>query len=143
MKALLLFLLIIIPSVAFSEEEIVFSEPGILYIELQKGIVCQSRFSLLTEKVVLLEDMIKKFEEDESISTKQIETLSKKIVTLWDLQLVQDSTITELTKLVQTQKEGYEKIIKMQKPSFFQKLKNNALMMGTGFILGVLVTVVP
>lgn len=138
---ILIFLFILIPSIAFAEQEIVFTTPDTLYTAVQRGSICQKQFSLQTEKLQVVESLVLTLEKENSVYVEQITILDKKIGGLTSFITKQDSTILDLTNLLQTQKEGYEDLINLQKPTFLQKLKDSTLMVGIGFILGVVATI--
>lgn len=139
MKKLILFL-ILFPSIVFAESEITFTAPGTLYTEVQKGISCQKQFILQAEKLQIAEDIVLNLEKENAASIEQLEIFNKKINALSELKNKQDSSIGDLTNLLQTQKEGYEKIIKNSQPSFWGKVKNNTLWASIGFIAGTVTT---
>lgn len=139
---ILIFLCILFPSIVFAESEITFIAPDVLYIEVQKGINCQKQFTLQTEKLRVMEDLVLTLEKENAISTEQIGVLDKKVNLLSELKTKNESSIVDLTNLIQVQKEGYEELLKKCKPSFWQKVKNNMLWIGVGFISGTVTAII-
>lgn len=137
----LLFLCILFPSIVFADSEIVFTNPAALYLEVQKGATCKKLYTLQTEKLQVMGNIIINLEKENATSTEQLSVLGKKFDLLSGLKTKQDATIDDLTTLIDTQKKGYEEIIKESQPSFWAKVKNNMLWIGIGFILGVVTTI--
>ena len=121
------------------EDKIVFDNIGQVYSSLYQLELCEEETKLLENKISQLEKNVIVLETENTLLEEQIDVLITKDLELSKVCEEQDIALKNMTNIIEMQKKGYEEVLKASKPTFFERLKEGVLFLGTGILIGILI----
>ena len=123
----------------FAEENmVVFDDISQVYYGLNELPLCKEGLGILEGRQKEVDVRLELEEEKNKILVDQLQILSQKFNACEQVNDAQEIALTNIKDIVKMQAEGYEEILKVSKPSFFDQLKNNSVFIGIGIALGIL-----
>lgn len=135
---LVLMLSIWIVNSSHAEDTLVFIDMDSVYKTLQENNQCILMIEKERQKGYQLQLNYDSLNEQVTILDKQKEFLNIQLDTLEKLSHRQSTALSDTLSLVDSQKKGYEEIIKASKPSFFDEVKKGSMFMLIGVVIGVM-----
>jgi hypothetical protein len=115
--------------------------PSISYADLRGKVIWMDEAEMASEVVPKLEKF-SKMEEEIKVIKEEIVTCEGKAEEFKQQLIFCNDAKNNVVKIMDSQKEAYEKIIEENKPSFFDKLKLFVSCGGLGILAGILLGVI-